>query len=231
MVYYPVGTFIPAGFFLSELSATFGPMMFIVDAVKESFAILLKETSWLEWCGVITGTLCVWLAAKNNILNWPVASVSVLIYIFLLNEKRLYSDMELQIFFLGMNIYGWYYWTKNTGNIAVVRPVSTITRQEAILTIDGIILFTLISGCIHHYYTGAAYPFLDSFCTACSIAGQIFLARKTLQTWLIWIFVDLIYIGVYISKDLYATSIMYTLYIYIAWMGYRSWKKIYTQQA
>ena len=230
MVYYPVGTFIPAGFFLSELSATFGLMMFIIDAIRESFATLFQETSPLEWVGVITGTLCVWLAAKNNILNWPVASVSVIIYIFLLYEKKLYSDMELQVFFLGMNVYGWYYWTKNTGNTAVVQPISKISKQEAISTIDGIILFTLISGVIHHY-TGATYPFLDSFCTACSIAGQIFLARKTLQTWLIWIFVDLIYIGVYISKHLYATSIMYALYIYIAWMGYQGWKKIYMQQS
>lgn len=205
-------------------------MMFIIDVIRESFETLFHETSLLEWVGVITGTLCVWLAAKNNILNWPVASVSVLIYIFLLYEKKLYSDMELQIFFLGMNVYGWYYWTRNTGDIAVVRPVSSISKQEAISTIDGIILFTLISGGIHHY-TGATYPFLDSFCTACSIAGQIFLARKALQNWLIWIFVDLIYIGVYISKHLYATSIMYALYIYIAWMGYQGWKKIYTQQA
>lgn len=204
-------------------------MMFIVDAVKESFAILSKETSWLEWCGVITGTLCVWLAAKNNILNWPVASVSVLIYIIVFHEKGLHSDMELQIFFLGMNIYGWYYWTKNTGSTEST-PVRSITRQEAWLTVEGVVLFTLISGGIHSF-TNASYPFLDSFCTACSIAGQIFLARKTLQNWLIWIFVDLIYIGVYISKDLYATSIMYALYIYIAWMGYRGWKKIYTQQA
>lgn len=230
MVYYPVGTFIPAGFFLSELSATFGPMMFIIDVIRESFKTLFHETSTLEWVGVITGTLCVWLAAKNNILNWPVASVSVIIYIFLLYEKKLYSDMELQVFFLGMNVYGWYYWTKNTGDTAVVQPVSTISKQEAVSAIDGVILFTLISGVIHHY-AGATYPFLDSFCTACSIAGQIFLARKTLQTWLIWIFVDLIYVGVYISKHLYATSIMYALYIYIAWIGYQGWKKIYMQQS
>lgn len=205
-------------------------MMFIVDSIRKSFEILFQETSWLEWGGVVTGTWCVWLAAKNNILNWPVASVSVLIYIFIFHEQGLRSDMELQVFFLGMNIYGWYYWNKNAGNTTVNRPISMISKQEFGLTIDGVILFTLISGGIHHY-TNASYPFLDSFCTACSIAGQIFLARKTLQTWLIWIFVDLIYIGVYISKHLYATSIMYALYIYIAWIGYQGWKKLYMQQS
>jgi nicotinamide mononucleotide transporter len=51
-----------------------------------------------------------------------------------------------------------------------------------------------------------------------------------LENWLIWIFVDIIYVGVYISKDLYATAIMYALYIYIAAIGYLNWRKTYREQ-
>lgn len=188
------------------------------------------QTSGLEWCGVLTGTLCVWLAAKNNIYNWPIAIVSVLIYIFIFFESKLYADMGLQVYFLLMNFYGWYFWTKHKYNHAASAPVTVITKKEILLSILGTIVFTLALGFTLHQNTDASFPFIDSFCTACSLIAQIFLARKVLQNWLIWIFVDIIYVGVYISKDLYATAFMYALYVYIASVGYLDWRKIYREQ-
>jgi len=204
-------------------------MVSLVEAVKESIVQFLTQTGWLEWCGVFTGILCVWLAAKNNIFNWPIAVVSVLIYIFIFYESKLYADMGLQFYFLAMNAYGWYFWNRNKGHTEAQTPVTTITRKEIILSVIGIVFFTLILGFILRQNTDAAFPYIDSFCTACSLIAQIFLARKVLQNWLIWIFVDIIYVGVYVSKDLYATAIMYALYVYIAWVGYREWKKTLTE--
>ena len=88
----------------------------------------------------------------------------------------------------------------------------------------------MVLGFLLHKKTDASFPFIDSFCTACSLIGQIFLARKVLQNWLIWIFVDAIYVGVYFSKDLYATGLMYAIYIVIATIGFLDWKKIYREQ-
>lgn len=206
-------------------------MLAIVDAFKESISQFIFGTSLLEWCGVFTGILCVWLAAKNNIWNWPFAIVSVLIYIFIFFESKLYADMGLQFYFFGMNLYGWYYWSKQRNNQENSRPISLITKKEILLSIIGIITFTLALGFLLHKNTDASFPFIDSFCTACSLIAQIFLARKVLQNWLIWIFVDAIYVGVYFSKDLYATGLMYALYILIATIGYLDWKKIYNEQS
>jgi nicotinamide mononucleotide transporter len=184
----------------------------------------------LEWLGVFTGILCVWLAAKNNIYNWPIAIVSVVIYIFIFFESKLYADMGLQFYFFAMNLYGWYFWSKNRNNPESSRPIAIITRNEIMLSILGVIVFTLILGFVLKKNTDASFPFLDSFCTACSLIAQIFLARKVLQNWLIWIFVDIIYVGMYISKDLYATAIMYALYVYIASVGYLDWRRTYREQ-
>ncbi|MEJ5962155.1 nicotinamide riboside transporter PnuC [Pedobacter immunditicola] len=192
--------------------------------------LLFTQTGMLEWCGVFTGILCVWLAAKNNIFNWPIAIVSVLIYIFIFYESKLYADMGLQFYFLIMSIYGWYFWHQHQNNKEAGRPVSVITKKEIILSIAGIIVFTLVLGFLLFKNTDASFPFIDSFCTACSLIAQIFLARKVLENWLIWIFVDIIYIGIYISKGLYATAFMYALYIYIATVGYLAWRKLYREQ-
>jgi nicotinamide mononucleotide transporter len=205
-------------------------MVTFANAVKDSIVQFITHTGWLEWCGVVTGILCVWLAARNNILNWPIAIVSVIIYIFIFYDSKLYADMGLQVYFLLMNAYGWYFWNNNRKSMAMPTPVSQITQKEILLSVIGIIAFTIILGFILRQNTDASFPFIDSFCTACSLIAQVFLARKVLQNWLIWIFVDIIYVGVYVSKDLYATAIMYALYIYIAWMGYQQWKNTISKE-
>lgn len=205
-------------------------MLLLIETFKESISQFLFGTGLLEWCGVFTGILCVWLAAKNNIWNWPVAIVSVLIYIIIFFETKLYADMGLQVYFFVMNIYGWYFWSKQRNNPSESRPITLVTKNEILLSIIGVIAFTLALGFLLYKKTDASFPFIDSFCTAVSLIAQIFLARKVLHNWLIWIFVDIIYVGVYFSKDLYATGLMYTLYIGIATMGYLDWRKIYREQ-
>lgn len=185
----------------------------------------LKGQSLLETSGVITGILCVYLAAKNKILSWPFAIVSVVIYIFIFWETKLYADMGLQVYFLIMNVYGWYFWSHKDQVKKV--PVTSFTVSEIILSVVGIIVFTAVLGFFLHRETDASFPFIDSFCTACSLVAQVFLARKVLENWLIWIFVDIIYVGVYIVKDLHLTAGMYILYIFIAAMGYWEWKREY----
>ncbi|MDB5025879.1 MAG: nicotinamide mononucleotide transporter [Mucilaginibacter sp.] len=184
--------------------------------------------TWLEIIGVITGLLCVYLAAVNNIWNWPLAIVSVGIYIFIFFDARLFADMGLQFYFLGMNIYGWYYWSRKPATEKKT-PVMRITTREVLLSVIAIIIFTFILGSVLKY-TPASYPYIDSFCTACSLVAQVFLARKVLENWLIWVFVDIIYVGVYLFKGLDLTAVMYAIYVGIALLGYIDWKKDYKKQ-
>jgi nicotinamide mononucleotide transporter len=197
--------------------------------VIETLSTWLQEQSLLEIIGVITGILCVYLAAKNNIWNWPIAIVSVGIYIVIFLEAKLYADTGLQVYFLAMNIYGWWFWSRKPADAPKV-PVKRISKKEILLSLLGIGVFTAFIGFFLYHKTDAAFPFVDSFCTACSLVAQIFLARKVVENWLIWIFVDIIYVGVYLAKGLHLTAGMYALYIYIALMGYLAWRKEFNQQ-
>ena len=136
--------------------------------------------------------------------------------------------MGLQVYFMVMNIYGWYYWAKKPADESKI-PVAIITYKEFLWSVLAIIVFTVILG-TGLKYTPASYPYIDSFCTACSLVAQVWLARKILENWLIWIFVDVIYVGVYIFKHLDLTAFMYAGYIIIAILGYIDWKKDYKKQ-
>lgn len=196
--------------------------------MTETVLTWLKQQSGLEVTGVITGLLCVYLAAKNNIWNWPVAIVSVGIYIFIFYEVKLYADMGLQFYFLAMNIYGWYYWSNKPADKQKT-PVKRLSQKEAWISAAVVVVFTVLLGTGLHY-TPASYPYLDSFCAACSLVAQALLARKILENWLIWVFVDIIYVGIYIFKDLHLTAAMYAAYVVIAAVGYIDWKKDWEKQ-
>jgi nicotinamide mononucleotide transporter len=201
----------------------------------ETMSHWLQQQSRLELTGVVTGLLCVYLAAKNNIWNWPFAIISTAIYIFIFAEAALYADMGQNVYLLLINIYGWYYWSRQPADAPKV-PVVHITRKQVALLLSIAALatpalgFLLVKLAPLLHYQPAAFPYLDSFCTVISLTAQVFMARKVLENWLIWIFVDIIYVGIYLSKGLQPTAFMFGVYAILALVGYIDWRKAYKQQ-
>lgn len=194
----------------------------------------LQSQSPLELTGVATGLLCVYLAAINNIWNWPFAIISTGIYIYIFAQEALYADALQNIYLFLINIYGWYYWSKQPANARKV-PVVRIGKKQIItlvliaLLATPVLGFTLVKLAKILHYQPAAYPYLDSFCTVVSLTAQVFMARKVLENWLVWIFVDIIYVGIYTVKGLQPTAIMFGIYAVLALVGYLDWRKEYRQ--
>ena len=200
-----------------------------------SFSSWLQQQSSLELTGVVTGLLCVYLAAINNIWNWPFAIISTGIYVYIFREQALYADMGQNIYLFGINIYGWYYWSRRPANAPKV-PVQRISRAQVITFIlitslvTPLLGYALVSLAPVLHYKPAAFPYLDSFCTVCSLIAQVLMARKVAENWLIWIFVDIIYTGVYLAKHLQPTAFMFGIYTLLALKGFVDWRRDYRQQ-
>lgn len=195
----------------------------------------LQQQSWLELTGVVTGLICVYLAAVNNIWNWPFAIISTGIYIFIFADAALYADMGQNAYLLIINIYGWYYWSHQPANALKVPVVRISRKQISLLLLIAAVAtptlgFLLVSMSSVLHYQPAAFPYLDSFCTVISLTAQVFMARKVLENWLIWVFVDIIYVGIYLSKGLQPTAFMFGVYAILALVGYLDWRKEYARQ-
>ena len=87
----------------------------------------------LELMGAISGLVCVWLLIKENIWTWPLGLVYALISLFVFYEARLFSDWLLHLYYVGMNGYGWYYWSRSSkqrtvdGDIAIIHmPIKLV---------------------------------------------------------------------------------------------------------
>jgi nicotinamide mononucleotide transporter len=187
--------------------------------------------TWIEWFGTITGAICVYLAAKENILNWPIAILSVVTYIYIFYNAKLYGDTILQFYFLITSVYGWYYWSYGKSNsLKSERPVGSLVKKDWLLIIVIQVVFSIIIGLLLDRYTDTDVPYIDSFCTVMSFIAQYLMTRKKLENWLLWIFVDIIYIPLYIHKNLLATSVLYFAFLFIAVQGYIDWKKTLKKQ-
>lgn len=187
------------------------------------------QTSWLEWLGTISGFICIYLAAKENIWNWPISIISVVSYSIIFYESKLYGDTVLQIYFLSTAIYGWYFWLKKKASND--KPVESINGRQWIFVILGVAVLTGLLGLFLEKNTDTDVPYIDGFCTAMSFAAQLLMTRKVLQNWIIWIIVDICYVPLYIHKHLALTAVLYFVLIILAITGFRDWRKTYREQS
>ena len=181
----------------------------------------------IEVLGTILGLLYIFFSIRQHILTWPTGLFTSLLYTVVFFQSGFYADMGLQVYYVAISIYGWYYWLKGgkkTGQsnvVPVIRVQQKLWPKLIVATIFfyAIILFILIR------YTNSTVPVMDSLTTALSITATWMLAKKYIEHWIIWIFVDLISAGLYIYKDLWPTVILFIVYTIMAVLGYIEWKK------
>jgi nicotinamide mononucleotide transporter len=80
----------------------------------------------LEKIAVVFGLANIILTVLQNIWCWPVGVVMVSLYIYIFFVTKLYSDALLNVFFLVMQFYGWYHWTR--GPVEHAKSLSAVTR-------------------------------------------------------------------------------------------------------
>ncbi len=194
------------------------------NCLSGELSVYVREMDFLEILGLVTGLLAVWWLIKQNILTWPVGIIYVLASLIIFWKERLYADFALHIFYLGMNIYGWYYWKhgKKTGTEEL--PVTRTSGRTLLFLISLSLAGIFITGYFLTGFTDAALPYWDSATTILSLTGMWLTARKKIENWHFWLTVDILATAIYYYKGIYFYSFLYLIYIALAVSGYLSWK-------
>jgi nicotinamide mononucleotide transporter len=185
---------------------------------------------WIELTATIFGVLCVWLIIRQSIWCWPAGLVQVTLFVYIFYEARLYSDMILHIIYIFLQLYGWYHWLYG-GQERASLPITTLSRSLLVAWAGAGVLGMLALGFTMQTFTDAALPYADAFTTVVSLIAQWLLARKKLENWYFWIAVDVVAIGVYLSRDLYFTTGLYTLFLGMATAGLITWWRAWQADA
>jgi nicotinamide mononucleotide transporter len=177
-----------------------------------------------EIAGALFGALAVWLTARENVWCWPIGLLNVGLYVVVFHEARLYADMGLQVVYAVLCVYGWHAWLHGGKDQGVLEVSRTPVPWRAPLFLAGSAVSVLL-GFLLRRHTDAALPYWDSSTTAFSLVAQWMQTRKWLENWLVWIAVDVVYVGIYLYKDLLATAALYAVFLALAVVGYRAWRR------
>ena len=131
--------------------------------------------------------------------------------------------MGLQVVYFGLGIWGWWNWLYGGAHRTELR-VSRATSREWIALAAFVPLGTWSLREILLAVNGAA-PFADAFTTVLSLAAQYLLCRKRFENWFFWIAADLIYIPLYVSRDLPLTALLYVVFLVMCCLGVREWHR------
>jgi len=191
----------------------------------------------LEFAGLVFGLLAVWYLIKQSILTWPSGIIYVLISFVIFWRIRLYGDFILHIFFLVLNIYGWYYWLWGRKADEEELPVTRLSLRNNILiafaTIAGVWVFGFFLQSLPKFYHDlppAALPYWDATTSILSVTGMWLTTRKKIENWYYWLIVDILATGIYIYKGIYFYSLLYGVYIIMAFSGLMAWRKTMQNQ-
>ncbi len=180
--------------------------------------------SGTEVMGFVTGALCVWLGAKENIWTWPIGIANNLFYLVLFWQSKLYADASLQVFYIVISIYGWSSWLRGGEHRSELKVRKTNSSEVAFLAaitaLSTVAIYALLRS-----HTDSTVPFGDGLTTAMSLTAQYMMSRKILENWSLWIAADVIYIGLYSYKHLYLTAFLYLVFIAMCIVGYIRWSK------
>ena len=181
-------------------------------------------SSCAELFGFITGVLNVWLVTRQSIWSWPLGVLNAVFYMVVFARTGVYSDTGLQVVYFVLSLYGWYHWLRGGPQQEAVVVTRTPRRTWAIVAGIAVVVWVLLSS-ITRRIPGAALPQLDAALVAISLVAQWMMTRKLLENWLLWIAVDVVYIGLFINRQLPLTAMLYAVFLVLAIIGYGQWHR------
>ena len=177
-----------------------------------------------ETLALVFNLAYVGLAIVQSVWCWPAGSVGAGLTLLVFVQARLYGTAALQLVYIALMIYGWYEW-RHGGEKGGRLQVSRAPRRWRVgLCVAGA-AFAAVLGLFLSHRTDAALPFWDAGTTSFSLVAQFMTTRKWIETWLVWIVVDAVYVGMLVSQELHLMSALYLAYLALAIVGFLGWRR------
>ena len=176
----------------------------------------------IEIIAVLFSLLSVFFSIKQNVLTWPFGLIGVVAYFIIFYETKLYAETTLQVFFVIQMAYGWFLWNKPKEEIKVrtIMPNFEFLNQIVSISVITFIVYLLLGE-----VGGSRHVVLDATSSVLSLFANFFLAKKIIETWFLWMLVNIILTYVFLIEALYLSAGLYFVFLILSFLGYISWKK------
>jgi nicotinamide mononucleotide transporter len=175
-----------------------------------------------EWIGALLGIISVVMLAKNMRWGWWVQNASSAAYLVVFFQAQLFILVGLQLFFIGTATWAWWKWSENsTQNQQAVKQLSRqqMTKYVAITAIATLALVQLMR------LSATAAPYSEAFVSVTSVVAQWLMSRHFIETWILWFVANGLMVAISWQSDLKLTAALYSVFLVLAVMGWKSWRK------
>jgi nicotinamide mononucleotide transporter len=190
--------------------------------------VLPGELTLLETFAVVTSAWTTWLLANNRVFGWWIGLVAVVLYGVVFYRVRLFAEVVLQGIYFVTSLQAIYIWLRG-GTAHQPRRVGRVPRSWNIVAIAASLAVTLAAWRALTAVRGAA-PFWDAVTMVLSLVAHVYLMGRFVESWYIWIVVDIIYVPLFASRGLYLTSVLYGVFLAMAIVGLRTFQRIYREE-
>jgi len=182
-----------------------------------------------EWVAVALALAYLLLAVRQNPWCWACAIASAALYGVLFARGGLLMQAVLQVFYVGMAVYGWHAWRGGAGTRDAALQVSRWGAARHLLALALVAAATAVNGWLMAEPEDGAVPYVDAFVAWSSVLATWLVARKVLENWLYWIVIDSVAALLYWSQGFHATAVLFVVYVAIAVRGFVAWRSDLTR--
>jgi nicotinamide mononucleotide transporter len=210
--------------------------MILFNVQNVFFTVLGYPMSYIEFSATLLIVVYVLLITKKIVWAWPLGIITFSLFAGLFYQIRLYSDFFEQFYYIGNCFYGWRVWlasrkkneNANEPDVSYCTGRARLIAGLIIAVGGGLLGFTMSR--IHTYLPSlfpkpAAYPYIDAFATIMGFVAAALMTHKKIESWLLWICVNIICIGLYYARDVKFVAILYVFFLALAINGLISWTK------
>ena len=178
----------------------------------------------LEIAAALLGVINVALVVRRSVWNYPFGIAMVSLYFFVFFDAKLYSDSLLQIFFLIIQLYGWWAWVR-AEQVDHGVAVGWMPMRSRIFWLTGTAAAVLAWGSGMARFTDAAAPMADATIAGLSVAAQFLQSFRRVESWILWILVDIFAVGLFLWRGLTVTAGLYALFLVMSVVGFAEWRR------
>jgi nicotinamide mononucleotide transporter len=177
----------------------------------------------LEIAATVFTLICVILSVKRSLWQFPFGVAGTALFFFVVWGQQLYANSALQVFFLAVQFYGWWYWMR--GDKGARPPIRSTDPRLVIALCAGALVLAAAAALALGALTDANMPLPDAAVFALSIVAQFLLDRKRVENWPVWVAVNVLSVWLYTSQGLWLFACLYVFFFFNAFWGWWEWRR------
>lgn len=182
----------------------------------------------LELAATLVTLACVILGVKRSLWQFPVGIVGTALFFFVVLQGQLYANAALQVFFVFVQAYGWWYWLRgDKGKRPLIRRANV--THVAISVAISLVLAAIGSWALTEW-TDYDLSLTDASTLSVSVVAQYLLDRKYLETWPVWLIVNVASVWLYGQAHMWLFTALYVFFFFNAFWGWYEWRKAMREQ-